>query len=298
MAGVIIEGPDGAGKTSLIKKLQHDRGWPVAHVVQPVIPNVRQMLNLASCDPIIFDRYHWSPIVYGEVLRFGPELTPYDVWALEGHLMNRGFVVILCLTDPSTMRENNWKADQLWDAVREYDVVVKLRKGYQNLTSRTTLPLKTFNYQKHSFEMFDEFVETHSMPSGPVNVLGHIKPDVWFVGDERADKGSKGITIPFYDIEIYGKLLSGTLLYKSLIDNGLTWDSGVALSNSAGEDLRLMYDQLGRPRQIVALGAVASKRLHSTHIEHTMVSHPQWWRRFRYSDPEGYAQKIKEAVGA
>jgi hypothetical protein len=261
------------------------------------MPDVRQMINLASCGQIIFDRYHWSPIVYGEVLRNGPELNDYDVWALEGHLMNRGFVIVLCLTDVSTMLENNIKEEQLWDEVRKYGVVAKLRKAYQRLTSKTELPIKTFNYLRHTFQMVDDFIDECVDPSGPVDTLGHSQPDIWFVGDGRADLGTKGLSIPFYDTGIADKLLSGTLLWNALVENGYTWSSGVALSNSAGRDLKADYDRLGQPEKVIALGTVATKRLRDSGLgPDAMVRHPQWWRRFKYSDSAGYAKHIKEAV--
>lgn len=297
MSGVVVEGPDGSGKTELIKRIQHGKKWPMVHVVQPSTPDVRQMLDLASCEPVLFDRYHWSPVVYGKVLRKGPELSDYDLWALEGHLINRGFVLVVCLTDGATMVENNLKEDQLWDEVRRMEVVGHLRDAYLHLMVSTDMPVKLFNYKRQADhqDTFD-FIEQHTTAPGPVDTLGHVKPDIWFVGDERKDLSGKGLSIPFYDTGIADKLLSGTLLYRALRDNHYTWRNKVALSNSAERPLRCDYERLGEPRVVVALGKVAYNRLKDTGIDARTVHHPQYWRRFQHHNPDGYIKQLKEAV--
>lgn len=296
MSGVIVEGPDGSGKTTLIKAIRNRFYWPVVHVVQPGKPDIKQMLRLLECSPVVFDRFHWSPVAYGVALREGSELSPYDLWALEGLLMNKGYVTVLCLSDMGTMLANNKKEEQLFSEVREEKAMWKIVNQYSLLLLTCELPYFVYDYRTDTLSNTLGFVDGNCLPEGPRGVLGNIRPKIWFVGDERADKGTKGISIPFYDVDIFDKLVSGTLFYRALQANDYTWQRGVALSNSAGEDLQKVYSELGEPRKVVALGAVAGTRLLEIGIEHTTVSHPQWWRRFRYHDPDGYAEKIKEAV--
>ena len=296
MSGVVVEGPDGSGKTSLVRELRNRLHYPVIHVVQPKRPNVTQMLQLLDCGPAIFDRFQWSPIAYGDALRDGPELSSYDLWALDGYLMSRGYVLLFCVTDVLTMLENNRKAPQLWEAVKNYAPLSKLVARYSRLYETSELRRFVFDYQKTETEEVISYVNAFAREAAPEHVLGHPRPKIWFVGDERADKGSKGVHVPFYDEGISDKLLSGTLLHRALTDAGLTWGRGVALSNSANVDLRAVYSALGEPERVVALGAAANGRLHKAGIDGRVVAHPQWWRRFKYSDPDGYTELLKEAT--
>ena len=296
MPGIVVEGCDGSGKTTLIRVLRDYFHWPVVHVVQPHNPNILQMMKLIECSPVIFDRFHWSPVVYGEALREGPELTPYDLWALDGMLMNRGFINVYCETDIDTMLSNNAKEVQLWEAVRTKSSVKRIIHEYRMLELTSQLVCYSYDYKEETTDTLLDLIKTMVGFEGPPGVQGHPKPTTWLVGDERADKGAKGISIPFYDVGISRQLVSGTLLYGALIENDLTWKNRVALSNSAGENLQTVYSQLEEPEVVVALGAVANKRLKEAGIKCTPVPHPQWWRRFRYSDPSGYTKKIQGAI--
>ena len=291
-----MEGVDGSGKTTLIRALRDALHLPVVHVVQPRSPDIKQMLSFLDCGPIIFDRFHWSPVVYGKVLRDGPELSGYDLWALDGYLMSRGYVSILCVTDLETMLENNRNAPQLWEEVRKAEVLINLRDSYFNLHYSSELPRLFFDYRVEGIELVIKAYTEFAKAAAPEHVLGHPKPDIWFVGDERADRGSNGIKIPFYGVGVSDKLLSGTLLYRALRDNGYTWGKGVALSNSAGVDLAKVYNELGEPKVVVSLGAAALNRLSDVGIAARNVVHPQYWRRFYYHEPKGYTRLIKKAV--
>ncbi len=297
MPGVVVEGPDGSGKTTLIKAIRNRFYWPVVHVVQPGKPDIKQMLKLLECSPIVFDRFHWSPVAYGVALREGPELSPYDLWALEGLLMNKGYATVLCLSDMDTMLANNRKEEQLWSEVREEKTKQRLVDQYSLLYLTRELPGMIYDYGTTEVAKPLDFVAISSVDQGPSGVLGNTTPQIWLVGDERADKGAQGITIPFYDTGISNKLVSGTLLYEALRANGYTWERGVALSNSAGKNLRAVYSQLGEPATVVALGRVAQVRLKKAGIAHSDIVHPQWWRRFMHHNPKGYTKLIQRAIG-
>ncbi|KKL08242.1 hypothetical protein LCGC14_2577830 [marine sediment metagenome] len=296
MAGIVVDGCDGSGKTTLIRTLRDYFHWPVVHVVQPHKPDILQMMKLIECAPVIFDRFHWSPVVYGAALRKGPELAPYDLWALDGMLMNRGFINVYCETDINTMLINNKKEEQLWEAVRKKSSVTRIVHEYRLLEQANQLICYSYDYQAETTDTLLDLIRTMVGFEGPARVQGHPKPTTWFVGDERADKGRGGISIPFYDIGISNKLVSGTLLYQALVENNLTWNKRVALSNSAGEDLQTVYSQLGEPAMVVALGRVAARRLADARLPARYVPHPQWWRRFNHHDPKGYTTAIREAV--
>lgn len=99
---IIVEGPDGAGKTTLIKQLIEATGLPVAPRV--VSKDAEAMVDLkrwteenikGGFQPLIFDRHRLiSEPIYGPVLREKPEPGFDDVeWF---HAMLAGLYLDVC----------------------------------------------------------------------------------------------------------------------------------------------------------------------------------------------------------
>lgn len=114
---IIVEGPDGSGKTTLIELLGHERkqlrslrdgvgatnnkGW--AKKGESVVDAYRRQLNLALTTEratgvkIAFDRFHLSEYVYGPILRNKQLITPEVMIAISRVLRDLRVPVILCL---------------------------------------------------------------------------------------------------------------------------------------------------------------------------------------------------------
>lgn len=160
-AGYVIEGPDGGGKTYLARLLRNRLYWPVIQVVQPFEPNIEQMRALLKVGPVIFDRYHLSPVTYGDVLRQGRELSQEQEEGFNVLLKNNNYTLVICITDVDTMLENNGRADQLWNEVRERDVLERLIVAYMNCAVRSrTVGVRTvlWDFQNQEPEGFDNLL--------------------------------------------------------------------------------------------------------------------------------------------
>lgn len=122
---IIVEGPDGAGKTTLIEKLNHHRvhlkslkggvgsegqnpqGWAAnsdstlsAYASKILEAERVQAVNIA------FDRFHLSEWVYGPILR-NTQLITEDVLEMLGNLLREKHVpIILCLPEFKTTLAN------------------------------------------------------------------------------------------------------------------------------------------------------------------------------------------------
>jgi thymidylate kinase len=299
--GIVVEGADGAGKSELVRKLRNEYYWPVIHVVQPGTPNIEQMLKLLDVGPVIFDRFHLSPVVYGQVLRTGPELDWHDVWALEGILTARAMVLVICKTDDETMTENNIAKPQLWEETKKLSCVRALNKGYVKAMSDSSMFSVIYDYKEATPVLLREWCDLTPLEPAPRGVLGNGRPERWLVGDRRGPGAPGGAfrDIPFYLPGVGHQWRSHTVLARAMIELGWDWRT-TALSNSIRGfhhvDLATEYEELGRPRTVIALGAEADSRLEKANIEHSRAPHPQWWRRFRRATGvEGYMETLTQA---
>lgn len=125
---IIVEGPDGAGKSTLIKNLGFERirlksirggvggvlvdgkgdglyGW--GGTDHAVLAYSKQIVK-AEGRNVAFDRFHLSEIVYGPLLRpeQRPELEIHDLLNLNHHIRVKHIPVILCLPPFQTTLQN------------------------------------------------------------------------------------------------------------------------------------------------------------------------------------------------
>lgn len=99
---IIVEGPDGAGKTTLAKKIVAATGaWyrhaskPVRHPMIEYTYPVEDALGGNSAG-LVCDRWHLGEMIYGPLYRGKAGLTETQFAAVEEYLTERGAVVVLC----------------------------------------------------------------------------------------------------------------------------------------------------------------------------------------------------------
>lgn len=99
---IIIEGPDGAGKTMLAEKISRQTGWPIEHRSKPETPEEKELMmgeyvQLAkSSRNIILDRCWYSEMVYGKVMRDQTYIDYPQMYELERLLTSHGAIVVYC----------------------------------------------------------------------------------------------------------------------------------------------------------------------------------------------------------
>lgn len=114
---IIVEGPDGAGKTTLIQKLTDITGFPVAERV--VSKETKALFDLKAwvennldtgADEVIYDRYRLvSEFIYGPVLRVEQQPGFVDLdWTLDmlSKLYEREPIIVYCLPPLEVVRAN------------------------------------------------------------------------------------------------------------------------------------------------------------------------------------------------
>lgn len=108
---IILEGPDGSGKTTLAEKISKMTGWSIEHRSKPNTPEEKahmmgeylQAIRLGK--NMIFDRSWYSEMVYGKVMRDKSYIDYPQMYELEKRAMQRGALLIYCTGPKATL----WK---------------------------------------------------------------------------------------------------------------------------------------------------------------------------------------------
>lgn len=132
---IIIEGPDGAGKTTLANYLSKKMGYPIKHRSTPKSQEEKDAMmqsyidDIASGDSMIWDRCFYSEMVYGPVKRDQSYINVEQMVALEVDLQRVGALVIYCTDDVLSLWERCLRTgekyitnvDELSDIVDRYE---------------------------------------------------------------------------------------------------------------------------------------------------------------------------------
>lgn len=160
MKNIIVEGPDGSGKSTLIDHLRrvlgfsiHDRA--VTSKDGPIMPLAKWVDEDISANwdhPWIYDRYPTiSEPIYGKEVRRGNIESPFDNQA---YLMNVNdvlyatSVVVWCLPSLATVRNNvlDNRADQMPGVVRN---IAHVHQAYMTAYFRWRGPKLRYDYNHH-----------------------------------------------------------------------------------------------------------------------------------------------------
>jgi len=268
---IILEGPDGTGKTTLARQLAEKLGLKYQHEKIP-LDGLKYYVNLVSNmeDNIVYDRCYLGEAIYPSVFQdtFRRDLTRGEVHMLEMALVAKGAILIKCLTS----------IDQEWSIIRDRgdhlitdrSMIHRVHHGYLWWFERTLLPGFIYNHTVDSLEDVLQKVSiiqaTGYGPSRHPGVSGFSSGSPRMLVGESRNQGSLAFTSAVGCSAWFHELLaeSGDRYY---------------LTNSDHPTL-LEEIQVVDPIEIISLGQQADFVLTELQVEHTKLPHPQYVKRF------------------
>jgi thymidylate kinase len=150
---IIIEGPDGSGKTTLAKTLSEKTGWPIIHRSAPKSEEEKKAMKvmyhslIAENTNAILDRCWYSEMAYGPTMRDESVISYPEMYELEKCILANGALLIYCTSDKQTL----WKRCQQRgeDYVMHLADFVDICEAYDEIMSVPHLiPVVKYEYKE------------------------------------------------------------------------------------------------------------------------------------------------------
>lgn len=133
---VIVEGPDGAGKTKLCKAISKHFDLeivaPQKNGQMPIVP-VRNRVYRALGKAVqghkpakIYDRLYLSELVYGHVIRGETAFSEPEKAFIDKVILSLGCPVVFCIPDYDTCVENLEKVDQMKGVKENFEAIYEM----------------------------------------------------------------------------------------------------------------------------------------------------------------------------
>ena len=333
---LIIEGPDGGGKTTLANAVAAEAEAQGLTVIcrrcGPPDPPGRNpweeyelgLLTEPLRNPdvlVIQDRWAMGELIYGPLVRGHSRMSRGGLLHCEMLAEAIGAVRVMMLPPLGVIvrrlqQDGDWmllpdhKPGELFDTgeiTGIWDEYSKLASLYRYDIFRALPDLSHIQVLLARLRYRGEWA-TQVQDQVP-GYIGAQRPGVILAGDVRSGAGN-----PQADLIQASEMHAATHTFRhaftpaspgsaSYLMDALAIDPrrvlrgfGILNTGEEGMDLKEADSLLG-PRQWVALGTNAMWRLDAAGIDFVNVPHPQYWRRFHHADLAGYAAKIFAAAG-
>jgi hypothetical protein len=302
---IILEGPDGSGKTTLAKNLEKF-GYTYLHQGPPGQENLFERYKRVlttyqrTGGKVVCDRLFHGELVYGPVMRGHSRLTEYQLCYLE--LLARDSVMVWCSAPPEKLVQ---RGDPIYNSVDPEELLDR----YSALASRSSINLQ-IHYDSYQMDAettapmlarMDKLKEPWPFRGVgnryPLTVLvgegwpGRLPPP----GDDRWDME------PYVSMRPFDASQSGRFLLDAI-----GGEPGIYLTNARKQwttksvaELRLELQSLGTENwKLLALGHEAFRELcvAGYRSRAVLLDHPQYFRRFHFEKSAEYGEKLRKEM--
>lgn len=306
---IIIEGPDGGGKSTLAKELGGEGERHVVHLgpLKGVSERALARLYVEAMLPalhghrdVVLDRSWLSEPIYGMAFRGGADrIGPIRRRQLERLAMRCGAFVVRCRPPLEACLETFQKRRGA-EYLEHADQLRRVWQMYGELI--TSLPIVDHDYTAprpaygRLSKVYNQLSSAwpHMVGEPTAGALERDRRKVLLVGEAYTNVSDQD-TLYQWPFGGFSGACSTWLTNEfnrvgDIDERDLVWVNADA---SVGA-LRELIEVNGH--KVFALGEDASAQLREYNIVHTLFPHPQFWKRFRYGECYPLLDAIKEAL--
>lgn len=319
---VIIEGPDGAGKSSLASELCNKFGFAYWHAGVPQ-PNenvfetyTKVVLDAIRKDrDIVFDRLNLCELIYGEVMRDGDRFYgDHGRVLIERLLRAQRAQFVVCLP-PIEVVIKNWsfKRRERWDPEKRTGDYVNAEDKIREIYRRYDEATKARQYHRYDYTIAGSFDRVMSsclyiptfFTALPKGTIGSPLASHLIVG-EQVNTRSMKYDLPFYSPALTSRYLNNCLAAAGYTERNLAFTNAVRRhgvvtdvhrhrrSSTGHRDLKRVISHLPNFRIAIALGETAQRVCRHQKIPYVGIPHPSFQSRFQNGHTSTYIDTLRE----
>lgn len=293
---IILEGPDGGGKTFLARQLQA-LGWQYHHEGPPPGDPFQHYLGrlltyLRKKKPVVLDRFHLGEYVYGPVKRDTNYMTKTGLRIFDRICRAYNVPQVLCLPTYDT-------AAATWSSGRpEY---VKDREEFYEVYYRYHGLLKMPGKLHHAWDQgrawsAETLADWHGFKADPLplGTIGYAETARFLVVGEQSNTE---YDLPFCDLRNSSSYLNHALRAAGYPERDLVLTNAFDKQDRM-RDLEQIRARMPQLRMALALGNKALRACEAFEIPCVRLPHPSQHKRFEYKQKDAYIQMLKEVRDA
>ena len=314
---IVLDGPDGSGKTTLGNELVKQLGAKYLHLTYRWGSKMNlyhtaalyYILREATKRPVVLDRWWMSELVYADVYRNGSK-WPLLYRMFEKAAIRHGITYVMCRPVDREAYVEHFKRlkesreemysdnmEKVYDGFRDIEHKLKNQNHphlltYDWMQSGQYVPEVAKNIYEFAFDRFSGNGAI-SAPFDFYNITGSFQyARHLLLGDELNPKTRREVW-PFFDYGNSSLYLAQVLEWLNVPEHDLMHIN----ANHRFQTITNGYIKIAAERKlnIIAMGTKAYNHLHSLgiHVDH-LIKHPQYYARFARDQGRG---DLKEALG-